>query len=136
MVYIVMLSDAPQYGHNSWISAVFAKEEDALYYCKIQKQLDPDYDYYVREEKVIKTYDKTQRVEDYYEYTFNTEDGFPNEENDFNDDEPVKRIYDKDLVVNWEDFYEYNTCTVYSKNSYQEAKEKAYEEWCKQGKEF
>lgn len=121
-VYIVIGTDTASFGDCTFISSVFEKEEDAKAYCKIQEQLNEDYEFYIDKRELKTDYDKNQKVVDYYVYYFDTDGDDPEMHND---PETIKRIYDKDLVVEEETLGDVTTVAVYSVNSYEEAKQEA-----------
>lgn len=199
-VWIVMGTDAPEYGDSSWIAAVFSSKDLADKYCEVNNQLDSEsYSYYVREEVVKDTYDMNTTVKDYYSYFISKEPekpledlwfeyqeikdwlhlkgvdidltevektdntdvyGYKKHTNSFkyirdnvsseiikeleevfnspeyvncNDDEPEKRIYDKDLYIEEDEDH----INVFSVNSYEEARTVAfdlYNKWKKENK--
>lgn len=71
-VYIVMASDAPMFGHNSWVYKVFTDKIMANKCCQVQEKLDESYSYYVQEYE-ISTQELETRIEKYYTYIFSTE---------------------------------------------------------------
>lgn len=71
-VYIVMASDAPMFGHNSWVYKVFTDKIMANKCYEVQEKLDEGYGYYVQEYE-ISTQELDTRIEKYYTYVFSTE---------------------------------------------------------------
>lgn len=193
-VYLAMCSDSLEYGDSSFVMAAFTDREMAEKYCSNNNEIDAGYTYYVKEQDVIKEYDLSSTVRNYYSY-FASKDPFKSleelwydyreikewlearaclnleelqaiEETDYscndvgakiykdcleyicrnvsskdkreleemlnspeyincNDDEPEKRIYTHDIVIEEDDM---SVC-VYSVNSFEEAKRIALEHY-------
>ena len=165
-VYIVMGSDSPCYGHESWVCKVFTDKAMAEKYCEVHNELEEMYNFYV-DENEISTFDLNTEIKQYYSYTFDTDfetlqelikheqisqeevDKMSSEEiNDLvkqlnhpdqnfcNDPEELtSRIYDQDLAKDIQTYggdKPYMHGTIYSINSYQEAKDIALKIWQEQ----
>lgn len=67
-VFIVMGSDAPMYGDETWVVEVFDTKEKAEKYCELYNQIEDSYSFYVNEQEVKTEIDMNAKVAEYYNY--------------------------------------------------------------------
>lgn len=76
-VYIVIGSDSPQYGDETWVAEVFSEEKLAEKYAEVHNVLDKEmYSYYVLEKNVKTDYDMNTTIKEYYSYYVSKEDDY------------------------------------------------------------
>lgn len=156
-VYLVYATDSPEYG-ESFVTNVMKTEEEAKKYVELQNQLSQDscgYNYYYTE-KLITTVDLNAHISDYYCYCADIEwesakelrtslwipeadrlclsdkeleDRYNHPDNTrYQDNELYKKIDKGELFVERTD----TLIEVYSKNSFEEARNKCLEIWEKE----
>lgn len=68
-VFIVIRSDAPMYGDETWVAEVFDTEEKAQKYCDLYNEIESgNYSYYIDEKEVQTEIDMDSKVAEYYNY--------------------------------------------------------------------
>ena len=83
-IYIVMGSDAPMYGDESWVCEVFFDKEKAEKYAEIQNKLEGEmYSYYVIDKEPKEDFDLNTTVKPYYSYYIGKEEPSEFEELDY-----------------------------------------------------
>lgn len=121
-IYLVMANE--EYG-MAFPVAVFKDKQFAEKYCELKNEIDYMYNHFCTEmEFEDSKVDLNSKTAQYYSYSVWSDDdtyiSTNGEFDDSNDDEQECRIDEGDVVVKWESTKDY--VTVYSKNSYDEAR--------------
>lgn len=130
IVYIIMCGDDCAFEGGGTIDKIFKDPEVALKYCNRQNELEKDSSYYFYPEAQNYSDDEVDTkspIVEYYSYLCDLKCDNPEEAYINYPDEKTTKIYKGDLYI---DADNYDTCyTVYSINSFEEAKDKALQIW-------
>lgn len=162
-LWVVTASDNVDCADGSWTVAIFGTEEEAKKYCEIHELIDDCYKYWYTEQQ-LDHIDLNTEVKPYYYFSFDTDFSSQKElvesglidtsittpgyidsmcyklnhpdNNWCNNDETINRIYDEDLHIEINDYGSYKHYTVYSINSYEEARSTGLKIWEEQYENF
>ena len=126
--YIIMCADECAFEGGGTIDKIFKDPEIAIKYCNRKNQLERESGYYFYPEAQNYSDEEVDLESPIVEcYGYTCELGCENPEEDYCNypDETYIKMFDGDIFIDMDD----TTYTVYSKNSFEEAKQKALEIW-------
>jgi len=126
--YIIMCADECAFEGGGTIDKIFMNPEVAIKYCNRKNELEKESGYYFYPEAQNysdEDVDLITPIVECYGYTCSQDCEDPEEEWVNDPEEKYIKMFDGDIFVDMDDL----TYTVYSKNSFEEAKQKALDIW-------